>query len=66
MLTPNDIAAIRRRHDPDVIALLAEVDRLRAALEAVEWDVEGCCPWCIAWFREGHAPDCQRQAALGL
>ena len=53
---------------------------LRAALEAVEWindDQASYCPWC--WGRNmyqneevhkrfpmGHAPDCQRQAAIGL
>ena len=53
-------------------ALRAENERLRAALETVEWTwkefyPEGSwyCPWC-----DGesfiHAPDCPRQVALGL
>ena len=57
----------------DVPALLDEVERLcvenarlRAALEAVEYaDMESRCPWCGNWYNKGHAPNCQRQAALG-
>jgi len=49
--------------------LKAENERLRAALEAVEWvdDGEnyGWCPWCDATPHGGHKPDCQRQIALG-
>jgi hypothetical protein len=49
-------------------------DALRAAVEAVEWvetpvDDEGInqCPWCLYYECLGHhAPDCQRQRALGL
>ena len=33
------------------------------AIFAVEW-VTGECPWCGNSHREGHADDCQRQAAL--
>lgn len=58
----------------------AEIARLRAALEAVEWVFsyyesslggESSCPWCDAVFdhirdRGKHAPDCLRQKALGL
>ena len=43
----------------------AERDRLREALETVEW-LGFICPWCRRLERKGHAPDCQRQAALGL
>jgi CRISPR/Cas system-associated protein Cas10 (large subunit of type III CRISPR-Cas system) len=54
----------------------AERDALRAAVEAVpEWvtlesprpfgsQYHGC-PWCKRSVNEGHAPDCQRQQALG-
>lgn len=49
-----------------------EADRLRAALEAVETYNDGLgrriCLWCrgviSGGYTEGHAPDCQRQAAL--
>ena len=58
--------------------LEADSARLRTALEAVEWindDQASYCPWCLGrnqWqsdavhrrFPMGHAPDCQRQAAL--
>jgi len=46
---------------------------MRAALEAVEWvelryspPAGRVCPWCDNYHDEGHKPDCQRQAALGL
>lgn len=49
--------------------LQGEHDRLRAALEAVEW-VDSCgtfgCPWCGQLMYAKHAPDCARQRALGL
>lgn len=51
-------------------ALEAENERLREALEAVEWADPYCeerfsfCPWCHRSFGIGHAPDCQRQLAL--
>jgi hypothetical protein len=49
-----------------------EIERLRAALEAVEWvrylrisDADpGICPWCKGDLYHHH-PDCQRQVALG-
>jgi hypothetical protein len=55
-------------------AAQAEIDRLRAALEAVEY-VRGFCPWCgnseMKVFDGGylkrlehHTATCQRQAAL--
>ena len=50
--------------------LRAEVERLRAALEAVEWvtrNGQKSCPWC--WHDisvRPHAPTCQRQIALGI
>jgi hypothetical protein len=58
----------------DIPALLAEVERLREALEAVEWmfndtgDFEGSdfCPWCNGCEKFGHMPNCQRQLALGV
>ena len=61
-LTPEERATVRR--------LRAENDRLREALEAVEWVNDGgteCwidCPWCGGWVSKGHASNCQRQAAL--
>ena len=60
---------------------LDEIARLREALKAVEWirltDDDGYyylqCPWCnaityiiIGPGKEEHAPNCPRQAALGL
>jgi hypothetical protein len=57
----------------DVPVLLAEVERLRAALLAVEWaggDIGDrdwdLCPWCGNYRPDGHRADCQRQLALGL
>jgi hypothetical protein len=52
-------------------ALSAENDRLRAALEAVEWerwsdDGDEYCPWCTVNKNLGHTANCQRQAALGV
>lgn len=41
-----------------------EIDKLRAALEYVEFDSEMNCPWC--WEVSRHLPDCRRQIALGL
>ena len=46
--------------------LQAEVTRLRAALEQVEWtDHQGLlyCPWC-GGVKPNHADDCPRQAAM--
>ena len=47
--------------------------QMREALEAVEWirdndlpEYPRWCPWCGNYERDGHRPDCQRQAALGL
>jgi hypothetical protein len=57
----------------DIPALLAEVERLHAALRAVEWvqdarvaAVKSVCAWCGMTPLDGHAPDCQRQRALGV
>ena len=50
--------------------LIAPAPGLLAALEAVEWVRDPAtsyvyCPWCGHWRHDtGHAPDCQRQAAL--
>ena len=54
-----------------IAALEAEVNRLREALNHVEWaetpylsaDV-AFCPWCGTTDEEGHRFDCMRQAAL--
>lgn len=54
----------------DTIAKLYPL--MRQALEAVEWvgdDTNGFgynCPWCQRSEKDGHAPDCLRQLALGL
>jgi len=53
-------------------ALETENERLRAALEMVEWlhdaaprpGAEGECPWCLWRERHGHHPQCARQLAL--
>jgi hypothetical protein len=52
--------------------LRAQRDELRAAVEAVEYVPiathcgHDLCAWC-GWHSDfGHAPDCQRQRALGL
>jgi hypothetical protein len=58
----------------EIATLQAEVTRLRAALEAVEWmfndtgDFVGSdfCPWCNSCEKHGHSADCQRQVALGV
>jgi len=51
-------------------AVTAKCETLRQALKAVEWCPEECndnvCHWCNWWKHTGHAPDCQRQAALAL
>jgi hypothetical protein len=48
--------------------LTEQRDALLAALEAVEWvpmEYRESCPWCHADPGSGgHAPDCQRQAAI--
>lgn len=57
------------------VRLKAKLDRLTAqnkalveALEKVEWVNSGnwwfVCPWCMHEKKEGHATNCQRQAAL--
>jgi hypothetical protein len=56
--------------------LQAKNERLRAALETVEWiaheDDTVQCHWCGATYSGfhpsewEHKPDCQRQAALGI
>jgi len=67
-LSPAEAEGLRQ----ELATLLAERDALRAAVEAVEYVPIATrvgidlCPWC-GWNRDyGHAPDCQRQAALGL
>jgi hypothetical protein len=76
-MTDAELQAIKARfllggriRQADVPILLGEVDKLRAALTAVEWVFEeyaASCPWCgqIESERHGHALDCQRQIALG-
>jgi hypothetical protein len=67
-LTPDrKIAEFVAHSRTNVPALIAEIRKLRAALQAVEYaDMEGRCPWCASRAGQGHAPDCERQAALGL
>lgn len=70
MTTLYDIDALQKR----IAELEAENNRLRRALEEVErvWhdDIQDdlasylYCPWCFG--KQRHAPDCQRQLALGL
>jgi len=57
----------------DYIGHTAEIAKLRAALEQVEWVSTGysesCateCPWCseMEWPNKRHADDCARQSAL--
>jgi hypothetical protein len=59
----------------NLLSLSAERDELRAVVDAVEWitgpktpagNTMDYCPWCGGVDIEGHAPDCQRQRALGL
>ena len=48
-------------------AEMKRAEKAEAALEEVEWVGCGCChgcAWCGAEEREGHKPDCIRQAAL--
>jgi hypothetical protein len=47
-----------------ILELQAENERLRAALEAVEWAIESVCPWCEQYEWVGHAKNCARQLAL--
>ena len=48
-----------------VLELERENEKLREALEAVEWEGnERHCPWCWGYQHNGHKPDCARQAAL--
>ncbi len=46
----------------------SQAERMRVALEAVEWVRDGdgfnSCPWCVRAEHNGHKPDCQRQLAL--
>ena len=46
----------------------AQSDTLLAALRSVEWtnavDGGSVCAWCGGRKYDGHAPDCQRQAAI--
>ena len=59
-----------------IYVLRAALKEALDALEAVEWVpvfntqlgyyVGFYCDWCKAHDSNGHAPDCQRQAALGL
>lgn len=52
----------------DVPELVAEVERLRAALEAIEWIEDGTdmpyCPACFEWKPNGHGAECTTVAAL--
>ena len=57
--------------DAELDALAAHAPAVKAlveALRAVEWGGApgggSMCPWCGGRRYDGHAPDCQRQAAL--
>lgn len=59
--------------DPDFfLALLDDIDTLKAALEQVEWisfytslsGIRVRCPWCGLLEAAGHDPLCLRQLAL--
>ena len=43
--------------------LMAAAPDLLALVEQVEW-IDGKCPWCLHPQWNGHAPYCDRQAAL--
>ena len=55
-----------------VESLEAQRDELVALVERVEFIQDNgprnrdydVCPWCDSWMRDGHAPDCPRQAVL--
>lgn len=65
---------IKRRRQADTFgrALLARIEAGDLALEAlkqVEWSGDypmDPCFWCDRVRSQGHAPNCQRQRALGL
>lgn len=67
---PKEVFELQRR----LAAAKAEAQRIRIALQAVEWVATKSrgggaywhqCPWCGAYVDAiYHAPDCQRQAAL--
>ena len=52
--------------DGSILNLMDDIDTLKAALEQVEWDDAGWCPWCGGYedSEQGHYPDCPRQLAL--
>lgn len=48
-----------------VLAMIAEIERLRRVLEQVEWEQSPAnCPICDGYKSHGHAPDCELAAAL--
>jgi hypothetical protein len=71
-----DLSLFAENAKPTILALVAEVRRLRAVVDAVEWvDDDGipCCPWCgveqeyinyseMKIETRDHAPDCPRLA----
>jgi hypothetical protein len=78
-MTDEKLTAIRKRAEnsigrgpdwDDFEALMSEVARLRAALEAVEWVADDAgfrfCPWCESSEQSGHFFDCQRQRTLAV
>ncbi len=55
----------RRESAALIDQLTTENERLRGALEAVEYvGPYSLCPWC-GYGAGGHAPNCKRQLALG-
>jgi len=67
-----ELEAERAHLRAQIAELQSQNARLRAAMEASEWVLDRFvqansplwCPWCGNTFSQGHAPDCQRQAAL--
>jgi hypothetical protein len=76
ILNDEDDAFLFAHARADIAALLAEVARLRDMVRSQpEWTPrlsgpvpakQFCCIWCEHSALEGHAPDCQRQLALGV
>lgn len=60
-----EIVKLMEANLEDMKLVDARAKRYRAALEAVEWDWDGMCPWCQNERENGHKLTCQRQTALG-
>lgn len=65
------LTGIQKHWEDLACQYIDERDQARAALRQVEWiwssaGLYDFCPWCLRDKDEAHAPDCPRQAALGL